>query len=102
MTITTPATRESGSGLGIAGVVFAVVFWPAGIAISIVAIMRSRRAGRVSRAAVLGLILGLLAFAATVVLAVFLVSGLGSLADRCAALGPGEYRFDDGSSLSCG
>lgn len=100
--MTTPANSGSGNGLGIAGVVFAVVFWPAGIAISIVAIVRSRRAGRVSRAAVLGLVLGILAFAATVALAWFLATGLGSLADRCAALGPGEYHFDDGSSISCG
>ncbi|WP_395639081.1 hypothetical protein [Pseudolysinimonas sp.] len=98
----TPATRETVHGLGVVGVVLALVFWPAGIAISIVAISRSRRAGRVSRAAVLGLVLGLLAFIATVVLVVFLASGIASLADRCAALGPGEYLFDDGSSLSCG
>ena len=100
--MTTPATTSPGAALGIAGVVFSLVFWPAGIAVSIVALTRSRREGRVSRAAVLGLVLGLLAAAATLVLVVFLATGLGSLADRCAALGPGEYHFDDGSSLSCG
>ena len=100
--MTTLATPGSGHGLGIAGVVFALIFWPAGIAISVVAIVRSRRAGRVSRAAILGLVLGILAFLATVALAWFIATGIGSLADRCAGLGPGEYSFDDGSSLSCG
>jgi len=100
--MTTPANPRPGNGLGIAGVVFALVLWPAGIAISVVAIVRSRRAGRVSRIAVLGLVLGILAFLATLALAWFIANGFGSLADRCAALGPGEYVFDDGSSISCG
>lgn len=100
--MTTPAISRPGNGLGIAGVAFALVFWPVGIPISVVAIVRSRRAGRVSRIAVLGLVLGVLAFLATLALAWFIASGFGSLADRCAMLGPGEYSFDDGSSLSCG
>ena len=58
--MTTPANSGSVNGLGIAGVVFALVFWPAGIAISIVAIVRSRRAGRVCRPAVLGRVRGIL------------------------------------------
>ena len=100
--MTTPANPRPGNGLGIAGVVFALVCWPVGIPISVVAIVRSHRAGRVSRIAVLGLVFGILAFLATLALAWFIASGFGSLADRCAMLGPGEYSFDDGSSLSCG
>lgn len=99
---TTLVSADSDRALGVAGLVFAVVFWPAGIAVSIVAIARSRRSGRVSRAAILGLVIGILAFLITVALASVIVSGLGSLADRCATFGPGEYVFDDGSSLSCG
>jgi len=99
---TTVATVDSHRTLGVAGLVLAVVFWPLGIALSIVAIVGSRRTGRVSRAAILGLVVGILAFAATVTLAVVIATGLGSLADRCAQFGPGEYVFDDGSSLSCG
>jgi Ca2+/Na+ antiporter len=97
----TLVAAESDRALGAVGLVLAAVFWPVGIAVSIVAIIRSRRSGRVSRAAILGLVIGVFAFLSTVALASVIVTGLGSLADRCAPLGPGEYVFDDGSSLSC-
>lgn len=97
----TLVVADSDRALGVVGLVLAAVFWPAGIAVSIVAIIRSRRSGRVSRAAILGLVVGILALLATVALAYVIASGLGSLADRCAQFGPGEYVFDDGSSLSC-
>lgn len=99
---TSVVATESHRTLGVVGLVLAAIFWPAGIAVSIVAISQSSRAGRVSRPAILGLVIGILALLATVALAYVIVSGLGSLADRCAQFGPGEYVFDDGSSLSCG
>ena len=79
---TTLVKADSDRALGVVGVVLAAVFWPAGIAVSIVAITRSRRSGRVSRAAILGLVIGILAFLITVALAYVIASGLLSLAVR--------------------
>jgi hypothetical protein len=62
--------------------VFAVLFWPAGIPLSIAAIVRSARAGRVSRLALVALGVALLALAATVTLLVVILSGLVSLVPR--------------------
>ena len=98
---TSRSLATPGHVLGRAATVLWIV-WPVGLAVSVVAIVRSVRAGRVSRPAIAGLVLALLAAAVTVALLVFLITGFGGLAERCAQLGPGEYRFDDGSSLSCG
>jgi cytochrome c biogenesis factor len=79
----------------------AMVLWivrPFGLVVSVVALVRSARAGRVSGFAMAGLALACI----TIFLFLFLAGGPVGLADRCAQLGPGEYRFDDGSSLSCG
>ena len=62
--------------------VFAVLFWPAGIPLSIVAIVRSARSGRVNRLALVALGVALLAFAATLALLVVIASGLVSLVPR--------------------
>jgi hypothetical protein len=70
------------SSLVAPALVLAVLFWPAGIPLSIAAIVRSRRAGRVSRLAVVALGVGLLALAATVTLLVVILSGLVSLVPR--------------------
>lgn len=78
----TLVVADSDRALGVVGLVLAAVLWPAGIAVSIVAIIRSRRSGRVSRAAILGLVVGILAFLATVVLAAWIAGGLASLAVR--------------------
>ncbi|GHF25636.1 hypothetical protein [Pseudolysinimonas yzui] len=78
----TLVVADSDRALGVVGLALAAVLWPAGIAVSIVAIIRSRRSGRVSRAAILGLVVGILAFLATVVLAAWIAGGLVSLAVR--------------------
>lgn len=79
---TTLVATDADRALGVVGLVLAIVFWPAGIAVSIVAISRSRRSGRVSRAAILGLGIGILASLLTIALAWLIVSGLVSLAVR--------------------
>jgi hypothetical protein len=99
--VTTASTPAPGHVLGRAAAILWIV-WPVGLAVSIVALVRSARAGRVSGFAMAGLALSLAAAGVTLGLALFLGDGLLGLADRCAQLGPGEYRFDDGSSLSCG
>jgi len=68
--------------LAVPALVLAVLFWPAGIPLSIVAIVGSARAGRVNRVALVALGLGLLALAATVALLVVVVSGFVSLVPR--------------------
>lgn len=90
-----------GHALGRAAAVLWIV-WPVGLTVGVIALVQSIRAGRVSVPAIVGVVLALLAAAVTVALLVFLVDGFGGLAERCARLGPGDYRFDDGSSLSCG
>jgi hypothetical protein len=98
--VTTTAATP-GHALGRAAMLLWII-WPVGLTVSIVALVRSARAGRVSGFAMAGLALSLAAASVTVGLALFLGDGLLGLADRCAQLGPGEYDFDDGSSLSCG
>lgn len=78
----TLVVADSDRALGVVGLVLAAVFWPAGIAVSVAAIVRSRRSGRVSRAAILGLVVGILAFLLTVALAIWIAGGLVSLAVR--------------------
>lgn len=97
----TSTVATPGHVLGRASV-FLWIVWPVGLVVSVIALVQSVRAGRPSGFAMAGLVLALAAASVTIALLLFVVDGLGGLAERCAQLGPGEYSFDDGSSLSCG
>ncbi len=83
--VVTPVTTVNvvkPASLVVPALVFGVLFWPVGIPLSIAAIVRSARAGRVNRLALVALGVGLLALAATVTLLVVILSGLVSLVPR--------------------
>lgn len=78
-----PPDRASGTmPLAVAAVVLAVLFWPVGIPLSIATIVRSARAGRVSRLGILALLVGGLALGATVTLLVVIIGGFLTLVPR--------------------
>ena len=83
--VVTPVTTVNvvrPASLVVPALVFGVLFWPVGIPLSIAAIVRSARSGRVNPLALVALGVGLVALAATVTLLVVILSGLVSLVPR--------------------
>ncbi|RJT95230.1 DUF4190 domain-containing protein [Arthrobacter frigidicola] len=96
--------RENpGRTLGIVGLILAVVVAPVGLILSIVALVKSKKAGMGNGLAVAGIIVGAL-FTILLVLAILLLVAaapfIGEVAEFCEQAGPGLHEFR-GQEVQC-
>ncbi|PZR54961.1 hypothetical protein DNL40_00745 [Xylanimonas oleitrophica] len=96
------APADPGRGLGIAGFVLALLgpLTVVGLVVSIVALIRSRKAGRGNGFAVAGIVLGAIGTVLLAVAAFAFVVGLNQYTEMCNDLGPGTHQVD-GISVYC-
>ncbi len=96
--------RENpGRTLGIVGLILAIVVAPVGLILSIVALVKSKKAGMGNGLAVAGIIVGAL-FTILLVLAILLLVAaapfIGEVAEFCEQAGPGLHEFR-GQEVQC-
>ncbi len=97
-----PAPVDPGKGLGIAGFVLAF-FGPlalVGVILSIVALVKSRRAGQKNGLALAGIILGAVVLVVTTIAIVVAVLAGLHLVETCQELGNGVHEVD-GVTYTC-
>jgi hypothetical protein len=101
---TAPATVP-GKGLGIAGLILAILVPLVGLILSIIAKSQSKKAGYKNGPATAGIwisiILMVLGIAIAIIVAVTLGSAVGNVAAVCAELGEGVWEVD-GVTYTCG
>ena len=96
-----PAATDPGRTLGIVGLVLSFVAAAVGLVVSIIAYRRSKKAGYKNGIALAGIVVG------AVVTAIYVVGftlggiAIGSVAAKCAELGPGTHQVD-GTTYTCG
>jgi hypothetical protein len=89
-----------GRTLGIVGFILAFFVSPAGIIVSAIGLVRSRRAGQKNGLALAGLILSIVFLILTIVLVVAVVGATVALLNQCADLGGGVQQIN-GVSVTC-
>lgn len=89
--------------LGIIGFVLSLLgpLTVAGLVVSIVGMVQSRRAHAKNGFALAGIIIGAVGAVLLILAVVFMVIGVGYLAQVCGELGPGTH-FQDGVTYTCG
>ena len=91
-----------GRGLGIAGLIFAFVFAPLGLILSIVAKVQSNKAGAKNGLATAGIIISIIAIVFYVILFIILGVTAAALVSQCAQLGSGVHDTGNGVVVTCG
>lgn len=94
-----------GKGLGIAGLVLAIVLPLIGLIVSIIAKAKSKKAGVKNTPATAGIIVGAILTAVGIIVAIIIVavsaSLVGGVVEMCGELGPGVWEVD-GVTYTCG
>lgn len=95
-----PGAENPGKTLGIVGLILSILGCTAliGIVVSIIGLVKSRKAGMGNGVAWAGIIIGVLWLIGGIV---GLATGVGGLMDKCAELGPGVHQVD-GVTYTCG
>jgi len=86
--------------LAVLGLILACVSGPVGVVVSVVALLRARRAGEKDTAAVVGIVVGLATTAAFIAGVVYFQAVFAGQTGVCADLGPGVHEGAFGS-FSC-
>ena len=95
-----PAATDPGRTLGIVGFILAFFVSPAGILVSAIGLVKSRKAGRKNGLALAGLILSIVFFIVTVLFLVGVAATVASLLAQCADLGGGVQTII-GGAVTC-
>lgn len=95
------APQVPGRGLAIAGLILAILTPPIGLILSIVALVKLRRNGGRTGAAIAGIVIGALFTIGMIIGAVTLISVMSQLFSVCANLGPGVWEVG-GMTYTCG
>jgi len=98
--VTPPAAApasSAGKTLGVVGLVFAFLFAPLGLILSIVAKVQSRGAGVKNTPSTVGIVLSIIFIVGYILL---FVTVIGGLLGGCAQLGPGVHDVN-GVTLTC-
>ena len=95
-----PAAPDPGRTLGIVGFILAFFVSPAGIVVSAIGLVKSRKAGRKNGLALAGLILSIVFFIVTVLFLVSVAATVASLLAQCADLGGGVQTIN-GRAVTC-
>ncbi|MCW4385855.1 hypothetical protein OH146_08720 [Salinibacterium sp. SYSU T00001] len=104
MTTATPApTAENpGKTLGIVGFILAFFVNIAGLIVSIIALVKSKKAGHGNGFAIAGIIVSILSIIAGILIIAAIIAGATAITDAaCAELGPGVWELDGGGTLEC-
>lgn len=94
-------TQEPGSDLSISGMVFAFFTPPLGLALGILGLRKSKKAGFRNRRAVIAVIIASITTALSVAVLVFFVGTLATMSQRCGELGPGTHYLDATTKIQC-
>jgi hypothetical protein len=100
---TQPAAANPGFGLGIAGLILAII-WPLqllGLILSIVARGQSKRAGFTNGPATAGIIISIVIMVLSVIIAIAFGGLIWGLIQTCGELGSGVHEVN-GVTYSCG
>ncbi|GAA1851430.1 hypothetical protein [Myceligenerans crystallogenes] len=94
-----PGSQNPGKTLGIVGLVLSILGCTAliGIVVSVIGLVKSRKAGLGNGLAWAGIIIGVLWL---VIGGIGLATGVGGLMDKCSELGPGTHQVD-GVTYTC-
>ncbi|MCA5893313.1 DUF4190 domain-containing protein [Isoptericola sp. NEAU-Y5] len=97
-----PQADNPGKTLGIVGLVLGFLgpLSLVGLVLSIVGMVKSRKAGRSNGVALAGIIVSALVLLGTIVLSVVVGTLLGHVVETCGDLGPGEH-YVDGVTYTC-
>jgi len=90
-----------GKNLGIAGLVLTFLVAPIGLILSIMALVKSKRAGFKNGLAVAGIVLSAIFTIISVVILIVVVPLAADLFNQCRDLGPGNHLLDNGITLTC-
>ena len=98
-----PAATPTPPGrvLSIVGLVLAFLIAPVGLIISIVALVKSNKAGQPKGLAIAGIVIGAVVTIFWVILLIVLFAALAALFGMCAELGQGVWEVD-GVTYTCG
>jgi len=100
----TPPAENPGKVLGIVGFILAFFVSIAGLIVSIIGMVKSRKAGYSNGFALAGIIISSIAIIVeiivVIVLVVFSAAMFGYIAEVCQQLGPGEHLVD-GITYTC-
>ncbi|MHA7156343.1 hypothetical protein [Arthrobacter sp. TMN-50] len=95
-------TENPGKTLGIVGMICSII-WPisvVGLIISIVAMVKSRKARMGNGFALAGIIIGVIGMITGIIAVVAIVAGVSFFAEVCAELGPGVHQYE-GTEVTC-
>jgi hypothetical protein len=109
MTETAPATAapsaaavNPGKTLGIVGFVLSLLqFNVISLVISIIGLVKSKKAGLGNGFAVAGIIISILSIIGWIIVIGLLVAAAGALTAQCAELGSGVFELDNGLTITC-
>lgn len=94
-------TEDPGKTLGIVGLVLAFIAPLIGLIVSLVARSKSKAAGFQNGLATAGIVIGAIFTAVALLVTIVLGVTLGSVAAKCAELGPGVHQ-EGGVTYTCG
>lgn len=95
-------TENPGKTLGIVGMICSII-WPisvVGLIISIVAMVKSRKARMGNGFALAGIIIGAIGVITGILAVILIVAGVSFVAEVCGDLGPGVHQYE-GTEITC-
>jgi hypothetical protein len=95
--VATPPPPPNPRSLAVLGLILACVAGPVGVVVSVVALLRARRAGEKDTVALVGIIVGLATTAAFIAGVVYFQAVFAGQAGVCADLGPGVHEGASGT-----
>lgn len=96
-----PTPTPPGRVLSIIGLVLAFIVAPAGLIVSIVALVKSNKAGQPKGLAIAGIVIGAVVTIFWIILLIVLFTVFAALFGMCAELGSGVWEVD-GVTYTCG
>ncbi|AWB88190.1 hypothetical protein [Homoserinimonas hongtaonis] len=91
-----------GKTLGIVGLVLSILqFNVVSLVISIIALVKSKKAGMGNGFAIGGIIISILSIIGGIILIVVVVGAAAALSAQCAEVGPGIWELDNGLTVTC-
>lgn len=95
-------TVNPGKTLGIVGLVLAILqFNVISLVISIIGLVKSKKAGYSNGFAIGGIIISALSIIGFIILIVVAVGAAAAIAGQCAELGSGVWELDNGVTVTC-
>jgi len=98
------AVSKPGRGLGIAGLILAIIPFTQliGLVLSIIGLVISRRAGFKNGPAVAGIIVAIIVGIIIIVISIVAsLAGVAALQSLCEGYDPGTYTLDNGGTITC-